>query len=235
MRRRSGTIVSCGRCGEKVYIHPSQLKYFKNHFCSSICYWEWRRGRGRSEEKPLGRLVSCEECGKRVYKKPYQLKGLRKYFCSRDCCKKYRLLNPSHWKKKPRKVKRICEQCGNEFEEYQCWVKRGRGRFCSKECYSLGGRGENSSAWRGGIAFEPYSFEFNKELKKQIKERDNYTCQICGSKENLCVHHIDYDKKNSEQENLIVLCVSCNSKVNSQRAFWTGYFMGRIIGRWRQF
>jgi 5-methylcytosine-specific restriction endonuclease McrA len=38
------------------------------------------------------------------------------------------------------------------------------------------------------------------------------------------VHHIDYDKKNSNPKNLITLCVSCNFKVNFERSYWENYF-----------
>jgi len=82
--------------------------------------------------------------------------------------------------------------------------------------------GNKSHFWRGGIAYTPYTSEFNKRLKKIIKERDSYTCQICGIKTIRTgdIHHIDYDKKNSDQSNLILLCNSCHSKTNFDRRNW---------------
>jgi 5-methylcytosine-specific restriction endonuclease McrA len=88
-------------------------------------------------------------------------------------------------------------------------------------------RGENSTNWRGGISFEPYSLAWTKELKQSIRERDGYTCQLCGVKqgdEALHVHHIDYDKKNCDPLNLTALCQSCHSKTTSYREFWTELF-----------
>ncbi len=90
-------------------------------------------------------------------------------------------------------------------------------------------RGDKASAWRGGLSFIPYTQEFNKQLKDIIRNRDNHKCQLCGMPEienckALTVHHIDYDKKNSSQHNLISLCVSCNTKVNTNRAYWSMYF-----------
>lgn len=89
--------------------------------------------------------------------------------------------------------------------------------------------GENSYLWKGGIGHLPYPFEFNKELKESIRERDNNTCQLCGkTKEengkNLAVHHIDYVKENLDTNNLLTLCNSCNPKVNVRREFWTEFF-----------
>ena len=75
--------------------------------------------------------------------------------------------------------------------------------------------GEKSYNWLGGKSFEPYSIEFNKELKQSILKRDNYKCQNlkCLKKSNkLHIHHIDYDKKNNNLDNLITLCNSCHSK-----------------------
>lgn len=79
-------------------------------------------------------------------------------------------------------------------------------------------RGENNPNWRGGVSFEPYSPEFDKELKEQIRERDEYKCQLCGvHQENLPraldIHHIDNDKKNDTLENLTSLCPGCHGLI----------------------
>ena len=74
-----------------------------------------------------------------------------------------------------------------------------------------------------------YGFEFNEELKKQIRKRDNYTCQNCLITEEehimvfgrkLSIHHIDYDKQNNFENNLISLCCSCHSRTNHNRDYW---------------
>ena len=38
------------------------------------------------------------------------------------------------------------------------------------------------------------------------------------------VHHIDYDKNNSNPNNLIVLCKGCHAKTNFNREYWGSYF-----------
>lgn len=93
-------------------------------------------------------------------------------------------------------------------------------------------RGENHPCWEGGISFEPYGLEFNNELKTRVRKRDGFSCQLCGAHQDelgqkLDVHHIDYDKQNSSPENLISLCMSCHSKTNHNKSFWTGYFWGQ--------
>ena len=87
-------------------------------------------------------------------------------------------------------------------------------------------QGKNHPQWQNGISFEPYSPEFNKPLKQFIKDRDFNVCQTpnCMNTENLHVHHIDYNKKNSNPENLITLCNSCHTKTNHNRDYWTNYY-----------
>lgn len=85
--------------------------------------------------------------------------------------------------------------------------------------------GEKNHAWMGGVSFEPYSPEFNVVLKRRIRERDNYTCQIssCG-KYGKSVHHIDYQKENNNKKNLITLCKAHHSKTNFNRERWIECF-----------
>ncbi len=85
--------------------------------------------------------------------------------------------------------------------------------------YGIHRFGEQSPNRNGGTSFEPYSPEFNKQKKKQVLERDNYTCQDPNCKhisDKLDIHHIDYDKKNNSPENLITLCASCHTKTNGK-------------------
>lgn len=49
-----------------------------------------------------------------------------------------------------------------------------------KERYAEIYTGEGNPFWKGGTSFEPYSPEFNEELKERIRQRDGYICQLCG-------------------------------------------------------
>lgn len=84
-------------------------------------------------------------------------------------------------------------------------------------------KGEKNGSWQGGITHDPYDGRFTDELKTKIRQRDNFTCAICG-KNGFVVHHIDYDKKNSIEENLITLCTSDHAKTNFNRDSWINYF-----------
>ena len=89
--------------------------------------------------------------------------------------------------------------------------------------------GSKNPNWRNGISFEPYTIEFNKVLKKEIRNRDNHTCQICFTKGAHHIHHIDYNKNNCHHSNLITLCNSCHTKTNFNRGFWIPYLKQRLL------
>lgn len=81
-------------------------------------------------------------------------------------------------------------------------------------------KGEKNYLWKGGISFEPYSTDWTETLKRSIRERDKYTCQICGKEPSTICHHIDYNKQNCCPDNLITLCHSCHGKTNRNRDYW---------------
>lgn len=83
--------------------------------------------------------------------------------------------------------------------------------------------GKKSNFWKGGKSFESYSVDWTNTLKRAIRERDNYICQICSQYGNH-VHHIDYDKKNCNPDNLVTLCIRCHSKTSYNRNYWKNYF-----------
>lgn len=87
--------------------------------------------------------------------------------------------------------------------------------------------GDKHPCWLGGVSKEPYAFDFNVTLKEKIKKRDKDTCQICLKKGDR-IHHIDYNKLNSLERNLVTLCASCHSKTNYNRESWFKYFNNLI-------
>ena len=94
--------------------------------------------------------------------------------------------------------------------------------------------GKSNINWRGGINKDGHPFEFNKKLKLNIRKRDNYTCQECGMTEKelgykLACHHIDYNKMNNNEDNLISLCRSCHAKTGWNRKDWIKYYKEKIM------
>ncbi len=95
----------------------------------------------------------------------------------------------------------------------------------------VSGTGNNN--WKGGISFEPYCSKFNDKLKRYVRDRDNHTCQLCQSKENvhkLDVHHIHHDRKNCYPD-LISLCRGCHSTANANQDHYEYIFMNKLNER----
>jgi hypothetical protein len=95
----------------------------------------------------------------------------------------------------------------------------------------------NKYAYIHGQAFNPYSLEFTNELKLKIRKRDNCECQNCGMTEEehiiiygrvLDVHHIDYNKENCKENNLISTCKQCNTRANYNREYWIKFYQNKI-------
>jgi len=88
-------------------------------------------------------------------------------------------------------------------------------------------------AYRRENQYKPYTSSFNQGKKNTVKERDNYSCQICGAPEEeskpLSIHHINYSKKDSHLNNLISLCPSCHPKTNGDREQWEYKLYKRLL------
>ncbi len=100
----------------------------------------------------------------------------------------------------------ICPICGIEFSRDKKAII-----YCSQECY---GKSLLSQFPRVGK-------EFSKAVRKAIKERDNYTCVLCGSTHKIQVDHILAIGLGGDNsiENGRVLCSDCHKhKTTEDRA-----------------
>jgi hypothetical protein len=153
----------------------------------------------------------CKDCGIRISFSGGFYRGGR----CRSCAYKLRRLSEEH-KEKLRKF-----HLGKKLSEE------------TKRKISTSESGNKHYNWQGGKSFEEYPQEFDSALKEQIRFRDGYKCKLCGCPqiENgrcLDVHHIDYNKKNNNINNLIALCHRCNAKVNFNKDYWTIFLKGKL-------
>lgn len=178
--------------------------------------------------------VRCAYCGKEKEMHQSRAKAYKKKFCDDVCRGKWMSENSSgennhRW---TGKVKVKCEWCGKEKEVFPSQQKAYTNHFCDGACYgSWRGKnvvGENNPNWKDGVSLDPYCPIWNyKSFRKDLFARDNHRCQnphCFGDNENLSLHHIDYDKKNCHPDNLITLCVSCNSRANANRDWHTSFY-----------
>ena len=130
-----------------------------------------------------------------------------------------------------------CSKCGNP--RWVQLIKNKPRKLLCLECAGLNRRKvrtiNNAPPYIGEIrkGWEPYTLEFTDNLKEQIRQRDNYTCQLCGKpqgKKKLAIHHINYIKKDCRPKNLVSLCSGvksekcCHTLTNNNRAAWMAFF-----------
>lgn len=187
------------------------------------------------------RAIRCRDCYIKWSKLQKQIKIC--LYCDKElssgnkggrccsCAAKYRFKNKQNhprWSGGKTLQKYYCCDCDIEI----CY-RSERCESCASKYYGLFHSGENHPNWKGGKSFEPYPLGWTKTFKEQIRYRDRYKCQNCGKPEIECkvslhVHHIDYDKKNLEVNNLISLCPSCHTKSNFSRVYWQEFYQNKI-------
>lgn len=155
----------------------------------------------------------CIDCGKGIWSAATRCKSCARRFQYKDPTK-----HPQyHVVKSPETIKKLSISL-----KKRCSTPEYRS-FCSLRSGGTGIPYENRE----------HPKEFSEELKNIVKTRDNFNCQMCGINEDehlksvgyiLSVHHIDYDKKNNKEYNLITLCHSCHTKTNYNRSMWKEHF-----------
>jgi hypothetical protein len=196
--------IRCKSCAHKGNLHPL-----------------WKK------ERPI-----CIDCKKEI-SRPSKNRITKR---CRKCYKKWVRLNSLSGELHPNFINgkthnNKCIDCGKKICYY---AKR-----CMR-CANLGIRnpmsgriGDLNPNWNEGLSKLPYAFEFTEQLKESIRQRDNNQCQLCKRKQysdlrelkrKLAIHHINYDKQNCSENNLITLCHRCNTKTNFNRDYWFVYF-----------
>lgn len=182
----------------------------------------------------VNRIIHCDTCGKEVLKPERYIECSKsgKLFCSYSCAAQWRNRTVLKGIKKPG----LSEYFKSEYFRRNNPMKNPEviAKIVSKRrangSYKMAPKGKKHYNWKGGLSFEPYTTDWTETLRRSIRERDNYICQPC-SQYGDNVHHIDYDKKNCNPENLITLCRGCNIKVNYKRKYWINYFRSKKNGR----
>jgi len=165
-------------------------------------------------------FFNCLVCRKKVFDKPSRIKNRR--YCSAGCVSiayKTRMTgnNNPHWQ--GGRINKTCIICGKIYFVIKSNINKTK--FCSWKClYAAHNKfrsGINSVHWNGGSTstYKRIRTPQWKLLSTQVKQRDNYTCCICGDKEHrLNVHHIIPYKVGGkdDMDNLMTLCIKCHTK-----------------------
>jgi len=87
--------------------------------------------------------------------------------------------------------------------------------------------------WNGFTSSGLYDINFNNKFRQLIRKRDNQICMNCNVhreqiKESLSVHHINYDKNCTIEQNCISLCRRCHTFTNLNRPYWIKLFQEKL-------
>jgi len=256
--RYSGKIIPCEICGKEKYFAPWEQKYRNHFYCSQKCRYSGMSlfySEENASNYQGGKIeVKCSWCQKILFKEKCQLNDTNRYYCSDECMSKYFSTyligenSPKFGTKSPRHSKTMTENNPMHRADIQKkssishkeLFKNGYVHPLQGKTASLETRLKMSLA-KGGNGVELtehiYPGIFGRTLKRRIKNRDNHICQGCFKTEKqeikdigrkLAVHHIDYDKFNCVDSNLITTCLKCNNIANGtkelDRDYWFAYY-----------
>lgn len=139
---------------------------------------------------------------------------------------KYSLKDKTNWSKE----QRICKFCKTEFQA----IAYEKKTYCSPKCskkvpWNKGKKtpycaGENHYKWKGGRSkgykLGYYSLEY-RNWRKEVFDRDNYSCVDCGEAGYITAHHIKsfayYPELRYELSNGKTLCEKCHEKTDNYK------------------
>jgi len=149
-------------------------------------------------------LRKCKHCGKEFKALLKEIKRGNAKFCSRSC---------SSSQKQQKEPNVVCANCGKSFYKSQSKQKNSKSgiffccRVCKDQSQRIGGISKIMPP-HYGTADGIYSYR-----QTTLNNRE-HVCEDCGYKKHtkiLVVHHVDHNRLNNEDSNLIILCPNCHA------------------------
>ena len=150
--------------------------------------------------------TECANCGKPIYRIPSKIEKQKNNYCGRSCQTGE---HSPKWKGGRKKKEFTCINCGEIFFRAVYKERIRRVKFCSRKCRS----GEFSSMWKGGRCKTPGGYMTilapghpHANNSGHVYEHIIIAERAYGGPlpKGACVHHLDGDKTNNSNKNLIV-------------------------------
>jgi endogenous inhibitor of DNA gyrase (YacG/DUF329 family) len=178
-----------------IYCNINFLGSIHRKYCGYKCSKDARKKRVN---------LNCQNCNKEFEVQEWSKNSK---FCSMECKVKSQTSDM---------IKVTCDNCSKEFKRKEHKLKNGKHKFCSKKCSDTFNTGSNHYEWKEHLHDKNLKLAL-KQWSLKIKERDGYTCQLCGetNKSILEAHHMKHRSKFPELQfdfnNGITLCLSCHA------------------------
>ena len=208
----------CEYCGKE---YNAQRKSQK--CCSRECSDKYRKGKNSVH-------IKCDICGKEIVLTKNAFKKSIHHYCSVVCMgkgeTKFRS-GKNNANYRGSKVETTCDVCGKTYIQTKTELNKYKHHYCSIECKCKGQTifysGENSKLYNKNLSDKDRGRNYNKYVnwRRDVYEKDNYTCQCCGDKKSyLNAHHLDgYNwckEKRTDVDNGVTLCEKCHNDFHSK-------------------
>jgi hypothetical protein len=234
--------MKCEICDENIKITNGQLKKNNHFYCSNKCraigVGRFQSGEHNPNFKNANTIVECSNCGKPIKVLNCNLKNSdgsikKNHYCSTECKSSHQktiLLGGNNPKYRGGEVEATCDFCGktNKIQRYKYIANKSN--YCSQNCKAEHQKlillRENNHNYIHGLS-EGYRERYRivdgyNTWRRQVYERDNYTCQWCGDDKghNLNAHHINgynWDKEHqTDINNGITICKKCHKEFHNK-------------------
>lgn len=218
----------CAECGKLITRPPTHFTRIDKAFCSRACTQAHMVKENHHAHQPELH-GNCPTCGK-------YLERTDTTYCSEACVPRTGEDNPKYLER----YNVPCTHCGSILLRTAPQI--GENNYCSIDCknkhYGTLNRGENNPRYKDGV-WQDYgrvkkNYEgFTLKIRKAIRKRDGNICQVCETTKeehgmNMHVHHIDYNKQNNHQDNLVCVCRYCHGKIHGDEELWQEILLEKL-------
>jgi hypothetical protein len=217
---------ACNECGKEFEVDDSKRNWQSKKYCSAECQRVVMNRAARMKYKQIEwtQKKVCVRC--RADFLIHEGGNMAQKYCTAECQLAAKAEKQAVMVEARRQAKR-CEHCGiaflgNKFAGH-------KQRYCSDKCRTLSlNKRRYANGTDGSKTRNAYKYDF-KHIKPRIMARDNSQCVICGSSENVHVHHWDNSGGtlgvNNADDNLACLCSVCHYAIH-------GVTLAKINGKW---
>lgn len=218
--------INCYECSKEFEVDDSKRNWQSKKYCSAACQRVVMNRSAQLKYKPIEwpQKKICVRCQADFLIN--QGGNMAQKYCGAECqlvAKEERRSAEVEARRQPKR----CEQCGEAFIADK--FAGHKQRYCSNECRETSrNKARYADGSDGAKRRNEYKYDF-RHIKPRIMARDNSQCVVCGSAENVHVHHWDNsggrETVNNADNNLACMCDMCHYAIH-------GVTLAKIDGKW---